>query len=71
MSYRSNLGQAVPVNQGGFTAPFPGQFPVGVQPTGVCPSGFLPAPSAIIPGGFTCIRAPGSYTTPVYMSGRR
>lgn len=57
---KSTLGQ-VSVSQGGFGQPFPGQFPVGAQVTGRCPSGYLPAPSAIAPGVFTCVRAPGSY----------
>lgn len=63
---KSTLGQisAAPVGfaQGGFGAPFSGAFPVGVPPvTGVCPPGFLAAPSAIVPGGYTCLRAPGSF----------
>lgn len=63
---------AAPANQGGISAPFSGAFPIGVPPyTGVCPSGWLPAPSAMVPGGYTCVRAPGSYTVPMYMSGRR
>lgn len=66
MNKKSTLGQ-IPVSQGGFGSPFPGQFPVGAQVTGRCPSGYLPAPSAIVPGGFTCIRAPGA----VVMAGRR
>ena len=66
MTQKSTLGQ-IAVSQGGFGSPFPGQFPVGAQVTGQCPSGYLPAPSAIVPGGFTCVRAPGAYT----MSGRR
>lgn len=71
MSFRSNLGQAVPVSQGGFGAFFPGAFPVGVTGAPPCPSGFLAAPSATIPGGYTCVRAPGSYSSPMYMSGKR
>ncbi len=66
MANKSTLGQ-VPVSQGGFGSPFPGQFPVGAQATGRCPSGYLPAPSAIIPGTFTCMKAPGSYV----LAGRR
>lgn len=67
MKQKSTLGQAVPVSQGGFGSVFPGMFPVGVQGAGPCPSGYLAAPSAIVPGGFTCMRAPGAYT----MAGRR
>lgn len=66
MTKKSTLGQ-ISVSQGGFGAVFPGQFPVGVQATGRCPSGYLPAPSAILPGTFTCVRAPGSYN----IAGRR
>jgi hypothetical protein len=62
---------AGPATQGGFTALTPGVFPVGAPLGGVCPSGYLPAPSTIVPGGYTCIRAPGSYTIPIYMSGKR
>ena len=62
---------AGPATQGGFTALTPGAFPVGAPLGGVCPSGYLPAPSSIVPGGYTCIRAPGSYTIPIYMSGKR
>lgn len=62
---------AGPATQGGFTALTPGVFPVGAPLGGVCPSGYLPAPSSIVPGGYTCIRAPGSYTIPIYMSGKR
>lgn len=77
MIRKSTLGQQIvgpigfPAGQGAFTQPFSGMFPVGVPAGGICPSGYLPAPSAIVPGGYTCMRAPGSYTTPVYMSGRR
>lgn len=60
-----------PSNQGGFTSLVPGVFPVGVPLGGVCPPGYLSAPSAIVPGGYTCVRAPGAYTVPMYMSGRR
>lgn len=70
MTKKSTLGQ-IASNQGGFVQPFSGMFPVGVPQGGVCPSGFLSAPSRTVPGGYTCLRAPGSYTTPVYMSGRR
>jgi len=66
MTKKSTLGQ-IAVSQGGFGSFFPGQFPVGIPVGGgQCPSGFLPAPSAIVPGGFTCVRAPGSY-----MAGKR
>jgi hypothetical protein len=60
MDKKSTLGQ-ISVSQGGFGSVFPGQFPVGAQATGRCPSGYLPAPSAIVPNQFTCVRAPGSY----------
>ncbi len=53
---------AGPMTQGGFTPLVPGQFPVGMPLGPVCPPGYLPAPSAIVPNGYTCIRAPGSYT---------
>lgn len=62
---------AGPSSQGGITSLTPGVFPVGAPLGGVCPSGYLPAPSALVPGGYTCIRAPGAYTLPLYMSGRR
>jgi hypothetical protein len=60
-----------PANQGGFTGLVPGMFPVGVPVGGVCPPGYLSAPSATVPGGFTCVRAPGAYTIPIAMAGRR
>ena len=60
-----------PSDQGGFTALTPGMFPVGAPLGGVCPPGYLAAPSAIVPGGYTCVRAPGAYTVPLYMGRRR
>lgn len=76
MGFKSNLGLGSNgahsgAGQGGFGVPFTGAFPIGVPMGPVCPSGYLPAPSAIIPGGVTCVRAPGSYVVPTYMSGRR
>lgn len=58
------------VSDAGF-APFPGQFPVGVPLGPVCPAGYLAAPSPIVPGGYTCVRAPGAYTVPLVMAGKR
>ena len=78
MAKNSTLGQLIPApigagpaNQGGFTPLTPGVFPVGAPLGGICPSGYLPAPSRTVPGGYACMRAPGAYTTPLYMSGRR
>lgn len=70
MTNKSTLGQ-ISVSQGGFGSFFPGQSPVGAQFAAPCPSGYLPAPSAIVPGGYTCMRAPGAYNAPIYMAGRR
>jgi hypothetical protein len=78
MKAKSTLGQILvspiggsPSDERGFTTLMPGQFPVGYPIGGQCPSGYLPAPSAIVPGGYTCVKAPGAYTVPLYMSGKR
>lgn len=78
MAHKSTLGQILvdpiggsPSNERGATVLTPGVFPVGFPLGGQCPSGYLPAPSAIAPDGYTCMKAPGAYTVPLYMSGRR